>query len=206
MIKRKISLKNPGKVFSTFSPLISVLLFTTSYYGFARLASFQGTGSAGNSPGRFSSMGRFARDITSSREEVLRALEEINKKFREQSKIKGEELFSPSVCHREEKLRKEVKKTARKGKKVALHFSFNLTVQVTAVAGSRRFTLINGRGFTVRAGKVINCGDGNRCYIRILKIAGGRVKVYVAPANYRNRGKVVWLKRGENAVKLSFSV
>ena len=188
-------------------PVAAVLLCGASYLAVGRFAFPNVAESTGPLPKAGSSVNvdQFIARLASVQAELARSVKVVNEKFERQLKVEGEKLLSPCACFREKKPKEGVEKPAPKKEKKVLNFNFSLTVEITAVAGRRQFALINGEEFVARRGKVIDCGS-NKCYVKVLKVSGTKVKAYVAPANFKKRGIVVWLKRGENAVKLSFSV
>jgi hypothetical protein len=71
----------------------------------------------------------------------------------------------------------------------------------------RKIAVIAGYLFREGESKVIEVKNNSlteKVYVKVLKIDFNRAKVYVAPVNFKRKGKVVWLRRGENTVNISF--
>jgi len=141
-------------------------------------------------------------DLSNKKKNLTSRIGLIEENFSKEQILKPD-VFSPLNCYRRTVVKKTTSQNIAKKKKVRLNFSFDVEVKLIAVMGKHGLVTINGYDIKEKSATILNCGAG-RCYVKVLKVKENGVKVYIAPANYKSRGKVSWLRRGKNVVKLSF--
>jgi uncharacterized protein (UPF0332 family) len=152
--------------------------------------------------------GELSQLTSSIEKEVQRYKSEVVKINSSLNKLKSVSIaktLSPLKCYEQKREKKIIK--APKKQKTLLKFSYTIPLEITALMDGRKVAVIAGHLFKEGDAKVIDVSGEvakERVYIKVLRIEFNRAKVYVAPVNFKRKGKVVWLRRGENTVNISF--
>ena len=202
LIIRKIFFNN--LYLKVFLFIVSGAIFLASYFLSVQIFNIIGENRFGGFTFRSIDVERAVKKLQEMQKRLSKDLVALNDIYSKQRQIISAEIFKPLKCFKREKKKTSIRESENSKVLKPVVIEANLVVKAIAVSGENTLVIINGEEFLNKKKAIIKCSDNtiNKCYVRLLKIKPDKVKAYVSYMGGKRRGKVVWLKRGENKIKL----
>jgi len=191
-VKIKIDTATFGHLFNLIFPVFFILLSLISYFASSFLLNYLHKSKEYYSFFKaewFSSIERLISELSSKKESIISRINFIEDNLKKEQAIKPL-VFSPLNCYEKPRVEETASQSPQvKREKVRLSFLFDVEVKLIAIFEKRKLVTINGSDIRERGSIILPCGT-RKCYIRVLKIGEDRVKVYIAPVDYKSKGRV----------------